>query len=435
MGNYIQEDDILRFIHTKSPEIIVKAPSRINLINPLDAIEGDYWAPAMASSAIKNPLAAYCYIKTLSSEKKSKIIFFDYSKSQDSSHKEGIEFIILKTDEFDLNNLLDSTNLDESQKNDIFTGSLAYIFTQISEFKNSLSNKSIEIGILTTIPRQSGIGGSTSLIISILWAIGCYCQYDEKLPEFFSYIPFNKDVISELTTEIENHVLNNPAGYGDRYTIARGGIGFTSYVGKLHQPLFGKGPLAVYDRIDKTYNIKEIPLILAHSGVLHNSGSVHRVLRKKYLEGDVVLHGLFKELSEISWKSRFSFMKHNWEKLGKYFDENAKISEKIMTHAGFKFGIGWANKILIDLINDLPEVYAVKLSGAGGGGSVFALVNTHSKSKITKIWRQKLEDLLKTPEKIQKIYPDLSLNEIFQLKNANFYEITINPYGVQKLKL
>jgi len=37
--------DIINFLLSLNPDIIIQAPSRINLINPLDAVEGDFWMP------------------------------------------------------------------------------------------------------------------------------------------------------------------------------------------------------------------------------------------------------------------------------------------------------------------------------------------------------------------------------------------------------
>ncbi len=421
----IKENNIVQFLKEQQPQIITKAPARINLINPLDAVEADSWAPAMAISSKENPLACYCYIKA-SPDTSSSLILYKIDE-EDLNTKIGIESV----EQFNLKDLF-VESVDEDQH--FVLGNLKYLFRHIAEFI-IIKEKQIEIGLLTTIPRQSGIGGSSSMIISSMWAIGCYCGFDMQAPSFFKNIPFNRDVMGELSTEVENKILKNTAGYGDRYTIARGGIGFASYVGKLNHPQFGEGPLAVYDRIENTYKIKKIPIILAYSGLEHNSGDIHGVLRKKYLEGDQTLHAYYHQLSEISWKSRYALMKHDWSRLGTLFNENAEYSEKIMTHCGFKYGIGWANRILIGLIKDNPDVYAIKLSGAGGGGSVFALVKPGKEKSVKLAWQQKIAEILGDPSSIQAQFPDLSKSQILQLINAHFYEIELNLDGVKKIPL
>lgn len=44
----------------------------------------------------------------------------------------------------------------------------------------------------------------------------------------------------------------------------------------------------------------------------------------------------------------------------------------MMTYCGFEDGAGWANNLLIDVARQNGALGA-KLTGAGGGGSVFAL--------------------------------------------------------------
>jgi galactokinase/mevalonate kinase-like predicted kinase len=421
----IEENLIIEFLKEQQPQIITKAPARINLINPLDAVEADFWAPSMAISSKENPLSCYCYVKS-NPDELSSVIFYEIKEEAPQNR-----IVVDSSEDFDLHDLFNASTAYDYHT---ILGSLKYLFKLIPEF-NILEGKQVEIGLITTIPRQSGIGGSSSMIIALMWAIGCYCGFDQQNPSFFANVPFNRDVMGELSTEAENLILKNTAGYGDRYTISRGGIGFASYVGKLNHPRFGNGPLAVYDRIENIYQIRKMPIILAFSGVQHSSGNIHEVLRKCYLDGDPVLKKYYEDLSDISWKSRHALMKHDWRRLGKLFNENATYSEKIMTHCGFKYGIGWANRVLIDAIKDQPDVYAIKLSGAGGGGSVFALVKPGKEKKIKDVWQQKIADVLNYPSSIQAKFPDLKKSQILQLVKAQFFEIDINLVGVQKLKI
>ncbi len=54
---------ILDFIKGLNPDILIQAPARINLINPLDAVEGDFWMPSAAINGLYNPLSVFVYIK------------------------------------------------------------------------------------------------------------------------------------------------------------------------------------------------------------------------------------------------------------------------------------------------------------------------------------------------------------------------------------
>ena len=283
------------FFKTKNPDIMVKAPSRINLINPLDAVEGDYWMPAVAINGYENPLSTFVYIRRTNLPSSYNI--YEFKDNQ-------IKLI--------------SRNLIESEKSKLredIKKNRDLIKATIVRFSQSHPSKfckeNLEIGILTTIPRQSGLGGSASIIIAVIYALAKFFDL-YNLDDY--NLPINKDIIAEMATRVEDVDLKITSGYSDRYVISRGGLSFCSYVGKLLHHKIGEEPLAVYDRIDKTYNIKSLPIIVCHSGVVHNSGSIHSKLRKAYLEKDNAIEDLYKQIAIISWKSRREIGNH-WDSI------------------------------------------------------------------------------------------------------------------------
>ncbi len=422
-------NSIKKFFQNLNPDIIVQSPSRINLINPLDAVEGDFWMPSVSINGIENPLSAFCYIKTLSS--KSKIKIYKIIKSSQN----------YKFDVFLENELCK----DLKDLKEYFTGELKLIYGSIyrfyktnSHFWDKFLKRNFEIGVMTTIPRQSGLGGSAAIIISVLYGLAKYfnlynnlnCLNDQINNDFV----INKDIIAEMATKVEDKDLNITAGYSDRYVISRGGLCFCSYYGKLYHKEISKEPLAVYDRIDLTYKISELPIIICFSGYHHESGSVHLKLRRNYLKGVPKILNYYERLADIAWKSRFALMSHNWKQLGNIFKENTRIMNKLMTDVGFEFGIGITNNILIKLIEDHPDVYAVKLTGAGGGGSVFALVNPDKIDVVFKEWRNKLEETIQDESTFKSKFPSYPVETRNHLKNAEFFRIRINQNGVSSIK-
>ncbi|MBY8988370.1 MAG: hypothetical protein KGD61_07940 [Candidatus Lokiarchaeota archaeon] len=415
---------ILEFINILNPKIVIQAPSRINLINPLDAVEGDFWMPSVAINGINNPLSAFVYIKPR--EKVSVI------KSYSIYDKFGTFNIQIEHEE-QISKF--KTKLEEKLNGEfkLFYASIYRFIQTYSIFWEKFKNSNFELGILTTIPAQSGLGGSAALIIAILYGLAKYFNLYKNLKcikknEF----PINRDIIAEMATKVEDQDLKITAGYGDRYVISRGGLGFCSYSGKLHHKKISLEPLAIYDRIDLLYNIHSLPIIICFSGVSHDSGGVHKKLRQSYLlKVPFILNG-YRNLAEISWKSRFAIMKQDWKLLGDYFKENTMIMNRIMKYVGFSHGIGLSNNILIQLIEGHPDVFSAKLTGAGEGGSIFALVKPDKIKEVLRDWENNLKKIINDEANFLSLFPEYPLEIRQELKKAQFFRIKIVS-GVKKL--
>ena len=415
---------ILDFIKGLNPDILIQAPARINLINPLDAVEGDFWMPSAAINGLYNPLSVFVYIKRR--ELFSSVKF--YSNLDDTGK---LKICVSKEEKIEKDLNAKMKKLKGEYK--LFYASVYRLIKTNSAFREKFEGENFEIGIITTIPLKSGLGGSAAIIIGIMYGLakyfGLYNNFNcLKTGEF----PINRDILAEIATKVEDQDLKITAGYGDRYVIARGGLGFCSYFGKIFHKKVSLEPLAIYDRIDLTYKIKSLPIIICFSGVAHESGAVHEKLRRYYLDGDPTIIDGYQYLAEISWKSRFALMKHDWKQLGDYFKENTAIMNNLMRHVGFLDGIGSFNNILIHLIEHNSDVFAAKLTGAGGGGSIFALVKPDKIDTVLSNWKEELNKIITNEEYYLSLFPECPLVDRDQLKNAQFFKIKIVP-GVKKL--
>ncbi len=413
------------FFFSLKPDIVIQAPARINLINPLDAVEGDYWMPSVAINGLNNPLSAFFYIKKI--EKESQLKVFTVKKLKYRYSLDVIYEDFLSKNRNDIRNKLKG-------QNKLIYASIYRFIKMNSHFEEIFLNSNIEIGLLTTIPKQSGLGGSAAIIIAVLFGFAKYFDlYNnfEKLNQ--NEFPINKDIIAEMATKTEDEDLKITSGYGDRYVISRGGLSFCSYYGKLYHKDIAKEPLAIYDRINEVYELDNLPLIVCYSGVYHESGDIHGKLRKIYLQKNPLILNNYKELAKISWQSRFAIMRRDWRLLGKYFKENTRIMNQVMKEAGYKYGIGLVNNILIKIIEGYPDVYAAKLTGAGGGGSVFALVNPNRIETVLCYWRSKLNEIINNKELFTSMFPSYPLEITNALKKTQFFRIKIDKDGVKKL--
>ena len=214
-------NSIVNFLKSLKPEIIVQTPSRINLINPLDAVEADFWMPAVAINGIENPLSVFLYVR----ETKNSSRFLIYKIINVSN---GYAFEIDAEEEL-------SKNIKDIKEKSLGEYGLVYasiyrLYKTSSSFWERFKEQNIEFGLLTTIPRQSGLGGSAAIIISILYGLSHYFNiFNSLLNLGKNEFPINKDIIAEMAMKVEDEDLKITAGYSDRYVISRGGLSFCSY--------------------------------------------------------------------------------------------------------------------------------------------------------------------------------------------------------------
>ncbi|MFW9864912.1 MAG: hypothetical protein ACFFEN_02350 [Candidatus Thorarchaeota archaeon] len=416
---------IKEFLFNLNPDMVIQAPSRINIINPLDAVEGDFWMPSVAINGKNNPLSAFLYLKKLDGISRVKI----YGVKKTKTH---FKFNVISEEIVSKNIGTNIKNLIGQQK--LIYAGINRLCKMNSWFNKRFLKSNMEIGLLTTIPRQSGLGGSSAIIIAVIYGLALYFNLYNNLNVLEeNEFHINKDIIAEIAMRVEDKDLKITGGYSDRYVISRGGLCFCSYRGKLYHKEISNEPLAIYDRIDETYNINHLPIIVCYSGMVHESGNVHRILRELYLKQHPQIIENYRLLAEISWKSRYALMNHNWKQLGEYFEENTQIMDNIMTIAGFKYGIGLVNNILIKLIKEHNEVYGAKLTGAGNGGSVFALVNPDKIETICNFWRNQLYKIVIDAKAFSLKFPKCPLSIREQLKHAQFFQIVIDKSGVKKI--
>ena len=171
--------DIKKFLLSLNPDIIIQAPSRINIINPLDAVEGDFWMPSVAINGLKNPLSVFLYIKNIEGESRLKVYTVKKLIDQYSFEVESEE--ILSKNRKQVNSKLQG-------QNKLIYASIYRFYRMSSSFKSSYLTSNIEIGLITTIPEKSGLGGSAAIVIAVLFGLaqffGLYNNYNRlKLHE------------------------------------------------------------------------------------------------------------------------------------------------------------------------------------------------------------------------------------------------------------
>jgi mevalonate kinase len=89
---------------------------------------------------------------------------------------------------------------------------------------------------------------------------------------------------------------------------------------------------------------------------------------------------------ETAWRGKQALLAGDHPVFGQLMNENHRLVDEMMRYCGFTDGAGWANNLFIRAALENGALGA-KLTGAGGGGSVFALVNSGEEEHLMATWR------------------------------------------------
>jgi len=248
-------------------------------------------------------------------------------------------------------------------------------------------------------------GGSTLFVLLALAGLREYYDLHRRT--------HNDYVLGELAQRVEAKELGITCGFADRYVPLFGGIAYLDYRGKLHHREIGQEPYVTYERLDKW--VDDLPLVAISSGVERDSGDVHGRMRPRYVEehdawavsgGEMPPMVRFMSGAwETAWRGKIALLEHDWETFGVLMNNNHRLVDEMMAYCGFADGAGWANNLLIEtaLANG---ALGAKLTGAGGGGSVFALTRPGQEGTLMEVWRRTADEAGLTSARIYR--PNIS---------------------------
>jgi len=273
----------------------------------------------------------------------------------------------------------------------LIKGGINRLWKYSPEFRGKLSQNGFKFSTWSEVPRQSGLGGSTLFVLLTLGALRAFYNLD---PQYH-----NDYVLAELTQRVEAKELGITCGYADRYVPLFGGLAYLDYRGKLHQKALHEEPYVTYERLDTWAN--GLTLVAVSSGIPHDSGDVHGRMRPKY----IAEHDAWKNKGgpapqmvqfmtsawETAWRGKIALLQGDWQTFGILMNENHSQVNEMMTYCGFHDGAGWANNLLIKVALENGALGA-KLTGAGGGGSVFALAQPGEEDKLIQAWQLAIKE-------------------------------------------
>jgi galactokinase len=275
-------------------------------------------------------------------------------------------------------------------QHNLLKGAVNRLYAFSAEFREKLIAHGFRLRVASEVPRQSGLGGSSLFVLLALAGLRELYQLDRRV--------HNNYLLSELTQRVEARDLGIACGYADRYVPLFGGLAYLDYRGKLLQHDVNDEPYTTYERLD---SYVEIPrLVAAMTGVQHDSGDIHGRMRPRYLAeyaewqasgGCGELPPMVRFMSgayETAWRGKIALLKGDLQTFGRLMNRNHQLVDEMMLYCGFEDGAGWANNLFIRAAHENGALGA-KLTGAGGGGSVFALVgDAASQSRLQAAWER-----------------------------------------------
>jgi galactokinase/mevalonate kinase-like predicted kinase len=205
----------------------------------------------------------------------------------------------------------------------------------------------------TAIPMQAGLAGSTAILTTIT---GCVATHLGQT--------YNRYQMAELVRKIEDEVMRCVCGFQDHYMTVFGGLNYMDFRGKVSaERQNAASPYATIESLAS--HVGHLPVVLAHTGVKHHSGTVHKTMRDRWVEGDPEAIDGFKKIELLARLGKKALLIGDWAALADLMTENHAIVRNLG-------GSGASNEALIEAALK-GGAMAAKLAGAGAGGTIIAL--------------------------------------------------------------
>lgn len=207
-------------------------------------------------------------------------------------------------------------------------------------------------------PIGGGLGGSSSLVISILKA----------LRQFLSLPPSEAHSLVYVAHNIEAGMLRTPTGTQDYYPAITGGMSFLDYNGQsIEQAVLSTEGTPLEDHF-----------LLVYTGRSHHSGLNNFEVLKSAVQGDSNVLSALTEIKNIAEELAHAIESQKWEQLPELFRREFKARVQL-TPAFTSPEIEKLAEICLD-----SGALAVKICGAGGGGCVLVWVPPQKRESVVR---------------------------------------------------
>ena len=221
----------------------------------------------------------------------------------------------------------------------------------------------IQVGTFATVPTQSGLGSSSSLIVGLIKGITHI--YNKKL---------SKKKIYKIAFKIERKILKMQGGWQDQIISTYGGLR------KININKKGKIDIKQIKLKNKTIKTLENKMILVFTGETRSSSKIVKS-QKKNLKSTIAIYDKLKKFVKPMEEA---IKKGNYKKR-KLFHEHWLMKKNISKDISNSY----LDKFYLKLLKD-KNFIGGKIIGAGGGG-FFLMVTKNLNNSEKFLKREKLD--------------------------------------------
>ena len=224
----------------------------------------------------------------------------------------------------------------------------------LSYFSQNLS-QGFTLQTSSQSPVGGGLGGSSSLMISLLKVMG---QFLNQQWDVYSLV--------RLASNMEAHLLSTPTGTQDYFPAVSRGLNILRYnMDGVSQEV-----------LDVDTSELSSHLVLIYTGRPHHSGLNNWDVLQKVVAGDQETLKSLKKLAEVAEKMETVCRQSRWSDLPQLFEQEFEWRRKLSTTF---------TSPEIEKLHELSRSFgaeALKICGAGGGGCVLLYVSPDKRESV-----------------------------------------------------
>ena len=205
-----------------------------------------------------------------------------------------------------------------------------------------------KIKVSSSIPIAAGLGSGAAVTVAVIRAVSTFLG--RPLPD---------ETVNELTFEVEKIYHGTPSGIDNTVVTYSKPVYFTK-----GQPI-------------ETFTVKKpFSIVIGDTGVSSPTAVTVGSVRQAWQAEPDKYDQLFEACGEVAKQARQAIEEGDVEKLGALMDQNQKILVEM----------GVSSPELNRLVTAAKDAgaYGAKLSGAGGGGNMIAIVADNTAEKVSK---------------------------------------------------